>query len=140
MPLQVGFILLNPTSSLAHLYTAIATDAIPADEALRLRQRLRQTGPNQFIFENLTSGRYSARRLLTAFGVNPPEFFGDRPDNGYLRLLGLAVVRDLNTRQKLPDYNTFDDAVNLLQSRRNIVVITGAGVSLKGQIHPVNRN
>lgn len=105
-------------------------DAVPTREAVELRSRLREIGPNAFILETISSGRYTAKRLLTAFDIRPPEVFGGRPDQGYYRLLGLALLRDLSTRHKLPQYNTVDDAVKLLKTCQNIMVITGAGVCL----------
>ncbi|KAL9053453.1 MAG: hypothetical protein Q9162_004756 [Coniocarpon cinnabarinum] len=71
----------------------------------------------------------SAKRLLSAFGINPPEFFCDRPDSGYYQLLGAALLQELSTRHKLPQYNTIEDAVELIRTRQNIMVITGAGIS-----------
>jgi NAD-dependent histone deacetylase SIR2 len=44
-------------------------------------------------------------------------------------LLGLAISRELSKRLKLPFYNTIDDAVGLLKKSRNIIVLTGAGIS-----------
>lgn len=35
-----------------------------------------------------------------------------------------------NHRYKLPHINTFDDVVNLIQTCNNIVILTGAGVSV----------
>jgi NAD-dependent histone deacetylase SIR2 len=71
----------------------------------------------------------TARRLLTAFGVPIPEFMEDVPDDRFYKLLGMAINRELNKRMRLDNYKTIDDAVRLLQSRKNIVVITGAGIS-----------
>lgn len=59
---------------------------------------------------------------------------GIHPDLGfsediYLYILGKAMLREMNKRQKLVEYNTIDDAVKLLLSKKNILVITGAGIS-----------
>ena len=133
---QHSFLPLNdlPVSLLAHLHnpliiSTVVPDAIPEDEALRLRTKLREIGPNQFILDYLTSGRYTAKRLLTAFDVYPPAWLTDGPDENCYRLLGLALLRDISARHKLPQYNTIDDVVELLRTRNNIMVITGAGVS-----------
>lgn len=42
--------------------------------------------------------------------------------------MGLGITRELNKRTKLPQYNTIDDAVDLLRTSKNIIVLTGAGV------------
>ena len=37
--------------------------------------------------------------------------------------------RRLQKREKLPMYNTIDDAVDLIRKSRNIMILTGAGIS-----------
>jgi NAD+-dependent protein deacetylase SIR2 len=51
------------------------------------------------------------------------------PDSGYYQLLGHAISRELNKRRRLKQYKDIDDAARLLRERKNIMVITGAGVS-----------
>lgn len=99
------------------------------EEAALLKRKLRQHGPNEFIKETITSGAYSAKSLLPLFGITPPEWFEGRDDDGYYRLLGMAIVRFLTLRQKLSEYNTIDDVVSLIRNSSKIMVITGAGVS-----------
>ena len=41
----------------------------------------------------------------------------------------MGISRELAKRQKLPQYNTIDDVVSLLQTSKNIIVVTGAGIS-----------
>lgn len=38
-------------------------------------------------------------------------------------------MREISRRRKLPQYNTIDDAANLLKTSRRILVLTGAGIS-----------
>ncbi|KAB8748952.1 hypothetical protein FH972_026503 [Carpinus fangiana] len=106
-----------------------SADICTVDEAKALRRRLRVIGPSEFVRETITSERYTARKLITAFGIRPPPFYEGRPDEGYYRLLGILITRECATRKKLPQYNTVDDAATLLRERKNIVVITGAGIS-----------
>ena len=47
----------------------------------------------------------------------------------YLELLTCAMTRELNKRAKLPNYNTIDDAVNLIRASNRILILTGAGIS-----------
>jgi NAD+-dependent protein deacetylase SIR2 len=51
------------------------------------------------------------------------------PDDAYYGLLSLAISRELSKRIKLPQYNTLDDAVALIKKSKNIIVLTGAGIS-----------
>jgi NAD-dependent histone deacetylase SIR2 len=67
--------------------------------------------------------------LLSAFGIRPPDFLEGCPDESYYQLLSLAISRELSKRIKLPQYNTIDDAVELIKKAKNIIVLTGAGIS-----------
>ncbi|KAF2198657.1 SIR2-domain-containing protein [Delitschia confertaspora ATCC 74209] len=108
-----------------------AENTCTPEEAQALRQRLHDVGENQFIFENLTTGRMSARKLCTAFRARIPTFVEEivTTDEGFYALLGRAIQRELNKRQRLQQYKNIDDAAKLLRERKNIMVITGAGIS-----------
>ncbi|CAK7214194.1 NAD-dependent histone deacetylase sir2 [Sporothrix curviconia] len=104
-------------------------EACTPEESLRFRQELRAIGPEEFCRRTVDAGTITAKRLLTAFGVRPPGFLEGEPDESYFGLLSLALSRELLKRAKLLRYNTVDDAVHLLQTSRNIIVLTGAGIS-----------
>ncbi|KAI6082092.1 putative histone deacetylase SIR2 [Hypoxylon rubiginosum] len=104
-------------------------DAVPQEQAVRYRQQLRAVGPQEFCRQTVDSGAITAKKLLTAFGIRPPEYLEGMPDDSYYGLLTLALTRELAKRAKLIQYNTIDDAVYLLKKSRNIVVLTGAGIS-----------
>ncbi|KAA1105247.1 NAD-dependent histone deacetylase sir2 [Puccinia graminis f. sp. tritici] len=40
-----------------------------------------------------------------------------------------SLLKFLRTRKKLPEYNSIDDAVSLIQRAENILILTGAGIS-----------
>ncbi|CAD0082834.1 unnamed protein product [Aureobasidium vineae] len=96
------------------------------DEGKEIRERLRRLGPNKFVEQTITLGAVSIRKLVTAFGVRPDLPYST---NWYYQILGRCIQRELTRRQKLTEYNTIDDAVSLLQKSKNILVITGAGIS-----------
>lgn len=104
-------------------------DAVTPEQAVRYRQQLRAIGPKEFCKATVHSGAITAKKLLTAFGIRPPAFLEGGPDESYYGLLTLALTRELAKRAKLLKYNTIDDAVALLKRSRNIVVLTGAGIS-----------
>lgn len=110
-------------------YSNDGKDVCTADEARRLRQRLHEVGASQFVMENITSEKMTARKLCTAFGVRIPKFLEEAPDENFYQLLGLAINRELNKRPRIEQYKTIDDAAKLLLERKNIMVITGAGIS-----------
>lgn len=78
--------------------------------------------------ETLSIAQIPPAILGTAFGLDPllEERFGE---DRFLRILGQLIVRTYHKRQKLPQYNTIDDAAELLRKSNNIMVITGAGIS-----------
>ncbi|KAL9124692.1 MAG: hypothetical protein Q9217_006002 [Psora testacea] len=80
---------------------------------------------------SLYNGKLSEhlKRGPIPFGIRPPFFFDGQPDEAYYKLLELGICRELSRRDKLPQYNTVDDAVTLLNKSRNIMVLTGAGIS-----------
>lgn len=41
----------------------------------------------------------------------------------------MALSRVLRRRDKLPQYNTVSDAIELLRNAKNIIVLSGAGIS-----------
>lgn len=90
---------------------------------------LRAVGPEEFCRRTVESDNISAKKLLTAFGIRPPLFLEGCPDESYYSLLGLSISRELSKRVKLAQYNTIDDAVELIKSSKNIIVLTGAGIS-----------
>ena len=96
---------------------------------MQYRKQLRAVGEERFIATTVEAGAITAKKLCTAFGIRPPPFLEGAPDEAYYPLLGLGISRELSKRQKLPQYNTVDDAVDLLIKAKNIIVLTGAGIS-----------
>lgn len=105
-------------------------DTCTPAEALFYRKMLRLVGEEKFLKETVEAQNITAKKLCTAFGVRLPSFLDGQPDNSYYSLLGLCISRELSKRVKLLQYNNIDDAVSLLQDSKNIIVLTGAGVSL----------
>jgi len=104
-------------------------DHCTLNEALTFRKRLKLVGEDRFLQETVQVGHITVKKLITAFGIRPPHFLDGAPDDAYLPLLDLGISRELSKRIKLPQYNTVEDAVALLQKSRNIIVLTGAGIS-----------
>lgn len=102
------------------------------DEALVFRNRLHEIGKPAFVEETIGQNTVTAKKLCTAFGVMPPAFLEGAPDEAYHPLLAIAISREYSRRPKLPQYNTVEDAVRLIHESKNIIVLTGAGVSSFG--------
>jgi len=69
------------------------------------------------------------KKLCSAFAVRIPAWLQGESDDACYRLLGLAMLRELKKRQKLPQYKTIDDAAKLINASKSILLITGAGIS-----------
>lgn len=93
--------------------------------------RLHDVGVEQFVSETVEAGAITAKKLMTAFGARPPAMFDGSPDERYYRCLGLAMLDQMSKRPKLPEYNTLEDVIDLLEKASNVIVITGAGVSMQ---------
>lgn len=104
-------------------------DTCSPDEAMVLRHQLRALGPAEFCRRTVDAGSYTAKKLLSAFGIKPPNFLEGAEDEAYFSILSLAISRELSKRAKLWRFNTVDDAVELLNKSQNIIVLTGAGIS-----------
>ncbi|KAH6900720.1 DHS-like NAD/FAD-binding domain-containing protein [Thelonectria olida] len=103
--------------------------ACSPEEASRLRRELRELGPSVFCQRTVDSGRYTTKKLLSAFGIRAPAFLEGAEDHAYFSLLSLAITRELSKRAKLSRYNSVDDAVELIAKSKNIILLTGAGIS-----------
>ncbi|KAL6239037.1 hypothetical protein BDW75DRAFT_227416 [Aspergillus navahoensis] len=103
--------------------------ACTLEEAVEFRKRLHEVGKAQFVEETIARDTVTAKKLCTAFGILPPSFLDGAPDEAYHPLLAIAISREFTRRQKLPQYNSVDDAVKLLKESKNIIVLTGAGIS-----------
>ncbi|KAJ6785647.1 hypothetical protein PWT90_04795 [Aphanocladium album] len=106
-----------------------AASSITSHEANRLRRELREQGPAIFCQRTVDAGRYTAKKLLSAFNIKPPAFLEGEPDESYYSLLSLAITRELSKRAKIARYNSVEDAVDLIDKSSNIILITGAGIS-----------
>jgi hypothetical protein len=105
-------------------------DACTLEEAVAFRKRLHEIGKAAFVEETIARDTVTAKKLCTAFGILPPAFLDGAPDEAFHPLLAIAISREFTRRQKLSEYNSVDDAVKLLKESKNIIVLTGAGVSI----------
>ncbi|KAJ5899136.1 NAD-dependent protein deacetylase h.t1.c1 [Penicillium taxi] len=111
------------------LRDGLVPDACTLEEAIAYRNRLHAIGTVAFVEETLDRETISAKKLCTAFNIVPPKFLEGEPDEAYHPLLAIALSREFSRRRKLDQFNSIDDAVRLLQDSKNIIVLTGAGIS-----------
>ncbi|KAJ5089495.1 hypothetical protein N7532_008179 [Penicillium argentinense] len=111
------------------LRNGLVPGACTLEEAIAFRQRLHAIGKAEFVEETIVRETVTAKKLCTAFGIMPPAFLEGAPDACFHGLLAIAISREFSRRPKLPEYNTVDDAVRLLRESKNVIVLTGAGIS-----------
>lgn len=99
------------------------------EEAADFRRQLHELGIHEFVRRTIDAEAVTAKKLITAFGGTPPSFFEGSPDTRYYRMLGMLISEEVVKRQKLPQYNSIDDAAELIRQSSKILVITGAGIS-----------
>lgn len=99
------------------------------DEALTIRYHVRTIGLEQFFQESVFQHRIPLEILCSAFCVVPPAITHDPPDSALVQRLRKAISIDMGNRIKLHKYNSIDDAVALVRNSKNVMVITGAGIS-----------
>ncbi|KAK9454542.1 DHS-like NAD/FAD-binding domain-containing protein [Dipodascopsis uninucleata] len=104
------------------------------DECLEVRSYLRKYGQQRFVERYLIGSeggepQFSIRALLYIFGVHLPPILNDFDEDDLAPLLSMAMARELSRRDRLPDVRTIDDVVRLIKESKNIVLVTGAGIS-----------
>ncbi|WVW78248.1 hypothetical protein I302_100201 [Kwoniella bestiolae CBS 10118] len=73
----------------------------------------------------------SLRKLLLGFGIIPPSPLRNPsiPNIHLLPFAKIALSRVLRRRQRLSHLSSLEDALNLLKTSKNIIVLSGAGIS-----------
>ncbi|KAK3601904.1 hypothetical protein CHS0354_041841 [Potamilus streckersoni] len=84
-------------------------------------------GPMSWVHKQMVSGR-NPRDILSR--LVPDAAIPDDIENFMLWKIILNIVSEPPTRRKLSHINTLADVVTLLKTCRNIMVLTGAGVSV----------
>lgn len=99
------------------------------DEIEYYKQEAREKGTQNFIQEYFFEKRISLQKLFYAFDYKLPGKI-NFSDVQLIQVLSKVVQKFLRQRKKLPNVNTLEDVVKLLRESKNIMVLTGAGVSV----------
>ncbi|EIN09435.1 SIR2-domain-containing protein [Punctularia strigosozonata HHB-11173 SS5] len=92
--------------------------------------QLKEKGMSWWIKEYVLKRAIPIPKLLYAFDIVLCRELRDKRPKTLLFFLKVALSRQLSRRDKLPAYNTVDDAVNLLRNSKRIIILTGAGISV----------
>lgn len=91
---------------------------------------LKEHGMAHFVSQYVIARAIPIPKLLSAFGVYLCPELRTKRRKTLLYFLEVAMYQVLQKREKLPMYNTVDDAVELIKKSRNIMILTGAGISV----------
>ncbi|KAK0203075.1 DHS-like NAD/FAD-binding domain-containing protein [Desarmillaria ectypa] len=91
---------------------------------------LKERGMAVFIDRLVNTQRIPIPQLLLAFGIDLVPELKNVSQRALLYFLRVAMSRELRNRDKLPEYNTIKDAVNLIRNSKRILILTGAGISV----------
>ncbi|KAF8637529.1 hypothetical protein AX17_002772 [Amanita inopinata Kibby_2008] len=105
-------------------------DGWTKQEIAHLLRHLKERGMTSFVQKYVLERSIPIPKLLLAFGVNLcPELQTKRPST-LLYFLRVVLSHQLRLRDKLPQYNTINDAVQLIRNSKRMLILTGAGISV----------
>ncbi|OAD74999.1 hypothetical protein PHYBLDRAFT_98431, partial [Phycomyces blakesleeanus NRRL 1555(-)] len=99
------------------------------EEAEEIQDKAREMGLTRFIEHYVIEEKVSVAKLLEVFRVHPKAAIL-ATDLELLPILRSVVNRHLRKRNRLTNVNTLQDVVDLLRTSSNIMIVTGAGVSV----------
>lgn len=104
---------------------------MPLEETSTIRTNLWKLGPSQFLAKYQAEGaKYTSAQLLSALGFRLPiDFVAKYQEEQLAPFLLVATRHALSSRQKLTFPHTLDDLATVLGSAKNVIVLTGAGIS-----------
>ncbi|KAG7444451.1 DHS-like NAD/FAD-binding domain-containing protein [Guyanagaster necrorhizus] len=91
---------------------------------------LKERGMAAFVDRLVNTQCIHIPQLLLAFGIDLVPELKNVSQRALLYFLRVAMSRELRNRDKLPEYNTIKDAVNLIRNSKRILILTGAGISV----------
>ncbi|KDE07434.1 hypothetical protein MVLG_02300 [Microbotryum lychnidis-dioicae p1A1 Lamole] len=101
--------------------------AFSDDQVDEMISYLKENGLFKFVDRYVDQENIPIPKLLLVFGILIPPHVDRIHDQ--LRLLKIAASRVLRNRDRLEQHSTVDDVVELIRKSKNIMVLTGAGVS-----------
>ncbi|KAG9298426.1 hypothetical protein G9A89_008690 [Geosiphon pyriformis] len=100
------------------------------EECGKYKKEAKEKGTHKFVQEFFFEKKVPIRKLFYAFDYQLPSKIIGLSEPQLLPILHKVITKYLRQRQKLPHINTLEDTVKLLKESKNIMVLTGAGVSV----------
>ncbi|KAJ7668328.1 DHS-like NAD/FAD-binding domain-containing protein [Mycena rosella] len=127
-----GFDLEVSELDMSALYFVSDEDVQPwSQQQIRgMMHHLKEYGMSSWMNEYVLKRSIPIPQLLLAFGINLSPSLHNMSPATLTYFLRVAMSRELQLRDKLPNYNTVEDAVRLISTSRRILILTGAGISV----------
>ncbi|KZT21202.1 SIR2-domain-containing protein [Neolentinus lepideus HHB14362 ss-1] len=116
-------------AELAH-FAEEAEEAWPKQEIRQLKRYLKEHGMSAFIRKYVIERDAFIPNLIYAFGISLCKELRSKRPTTLLYFLKVVLSQELRKRERLTQYSTVDDAVELIQRSRSIIILTGAGISV----------
>ncbi|CAJ0643695.1 8713_t:CDS:2 [Entrophospora sp. SA101] len=118
----------------SHSYTILSPKKqetpLSEEECKYYRDAAQEKGTQNFIQEFIFEKNITIHKLFYAFDYRLPARIKNLPEKELLSILHKILAKFLRQRKKLPNINTLQDVIRLLSESSNIMVLTGAGVSV----------
>ncbi|KAJ6581477.1 SIR2-domain-containing protein [Mycena capillaripes] len=95
-----------------------------------MMHHLKEHGMTSWMNEYVVKRNLTIPQLLLAFGINLSPSLHNMSPATLAYFLRVAMSRELQLRDKLPHYNSVEDALRLIRDSRKIIILTGAGISV----------
>ncbi|KAJ3718903.1 DHS-like NAD/FAD-binding domain-containing protein [Lentinula raphanica] len=112
------------------LYTGVPNETWTKEERKEMIGFLKERGMGHFVRKYAITRAIPIPKLLSAFGIELCPELQNRSNSTLYYFLRVAMWKELRLRERLPQYNTISDAVNLIRNSKRILILTGAGISV----------
>ncbi|KAF9960622.1 NAD-dependent histone deacetylase sir2 [Modicella reniformis] len=108
----------------------LCLDRLTEEEKVQIIDEARAMGIDHIIQKYILKGVYSVKKLLLITAPGEIVIGPKLTENDLIAILTRRLNQELRRRHRLPHIHTLDHVVQLLRQSKNIMVLTGAGVSV----------
>ncbi|KAL0066069.1 NAD-dependent histone deacetylase sir2 [Marasmius tenuissimus] len=119
-----------PELDISALFTRKDDNTWSKAEIKSMMHDLKEKGSEYFVRHYVVLLGIPIPKLLLAFGINLCPELRELSGPTMRYFLRVAMFRELRIRERIPQYSTITDAVNLIRNSKRILVLTGAGISV----------
>ncbi|KAJ3850632.1 SIR2-domain-containing protein [Lentinula lateritia] len=112
------------------LFTNAHDETWTKEERKEMISFLKERGMGHFVRKYAINRAIPIPILLLAFGIKLCPELQNSSNATLYYFLRVAMSKELRLREKLSEYNTISDAVNLIRNSKRMLILTGAGISV----------